>query len=247
MKIGIIGAGAIGAVLSKKLSANGHQVTVANSKGPETVPAEALAFGATAGTTKDAITDKDVLIISIPFIQIDNIAAIVKENIDKRTIIIDTGNYYPLRDSNIDEILEGKPESIWVSERLGRDVVKAWNSIGAPVLKNNGFPAGMQERLAVPFAAEDENSTAVAKQLIEETGFDPFFVGNLLESYRFQPGQRSYSTSLNLAEIKKAIEQAHSSSDAALRREEFIVTMMKLGWPDDAKTMVEISRFLNNK
>ncbi|MFB9080622.1 NADPH-dependent F420 reductase [Flavobacterium procerum] len=247
MKIGIIGAGAIGSVLSKKLSANGHQVTIANSKGPETVSGEALAFGATAGITKEAIIDKDVLIISIPFSQINNIAKTIKENIDERTIIIDTGNYYPVRDGSIDEILEGKPESIWVSEKLGLPVAKAWNSVGAAVLKNNGYPSGMQERLAVPFAAADENSSKVVKQLIEETGFDPYYVGNLQESYRFQPGQPSYSTSLNLAEIKKAIEQAHSSLNAALRREEFIVTMMKLGWPDDAKTMVEISRFLNNK
>lgn len=247
MKIGIIGVGAIGSVLSKKLSANGHQVTVANSKGPETISGEALAFGATAGTIKDAIIDKDVLIISIPFSQINNIADVIKENIDKKTIIIDTGNYYPVRDGNIDEILEGKPESIWVSEKFGLPIAKAWNSVGAPVLKNNGYPAGMQERLAVPFAAEDENSTNVVKQLIEETGFDPFYIGGLEESYRFQPGQPSYSTSLNLTELKEAIAKAHSASNAALRREEFIMTMMKLGWPDDAQTMVNISRFLNNK
>lgn len=247
MKIGIIGAGAIGSVLSKKLSANGHQVTIANSKEPETVSAEALAFGATAGITKEAIIDKDVLIISIPFSQINNIANVIKENIDERTIIIDTGNYYPVRDGSIDEILEGKPESVWVSQKLGLPVAKAWNSVGAPVLKNNGYPSGMQERLAVPFTAEDENSSKVVKQLIEETGFDAFYVGNLQVSYRFQPGQPSYSTSLNLSELKEAIKQSHTASNAALRREDFIITMMKLGWPDDSQTMVNISRFLNNK
>lgn len=247
MKIGIIGVGAIGSVLSKKLSANGHQVTVANSKGSETVPAEALAFGATAGTTKEAITDQDVLIISIPFTQINTIADTIKENIDARTIIIDTGNYYPVRDGNIQEIIDGQAESVWVSEKLGRPIAKAWNSVAATVLKNNGYPQGMNERLAVPFAAEDENSVTVAKQLIEETGFDPFYVGGLQESYQFQPGQPSYSTSLKLNELKEAIKNAHSASEAASRREEYMATMTKLGWPDDINAMVNISRFINNK
>lgn len=247
MKIGIIGAGAIGSTLSKKLSANGHEVTVANSKGPETIPGDVLVFGAKAGTAKDSIIDKDILILSIPFVQISNIAAIVKENIDERTIIIDSGNYYPVRDGNIDEILEGKPESIWVSEKLGRPIAKTWNSLAASVLKNNGYPAGIQERIAVPFTAEDEKTAAIIKQLIEETGFDPYYAGNLQESYRFQPGQPAYSTSLNLPEIKKAIEKAHSSLDAAQRREEFIITMMKLAWPSDDESIVKISRFLNNK
>ncbi|REG99494.1 NADPH-dependent F420 reductase [Flavobacterium aquicola] len=246
MKIGIIGAGAIGSTLSKKLSANGHEVTVANSKGPETIPGDVLVFGAKAGTAKDSIIDKDILILSIPFVQISNIAAILKENIDKRTIIIDTGNYYPVRDGNIEEILEGKPESIWVSEKLGRPIAKAWNSLAASVLKNNGYPAGMQERVSVPFTAEDEKTTVIIKQLIEETGFDPFYAGDLQESYRFQPGQPAYSTSLNLPEIKKAIEKAHNSFDAAQRREEFIITMMKLAWPSDDESIVKISRFLNN-
>jgi len=246
MKIGIIGVGAIGSVLSRKLSINGHEVVVANSKGPETISNEVLAFGAAAGTIQEAISDKDVLILSIPFLQINNIAEPIKANIDERTLIIDTGNYYPVRDGNIDEILNGKSESIWVSEKLGRPVAKAWNTIPAPVLRNNGYPEGMNGRVAVPFTAENEDQAKIVSQLINETGFDFLQAGDLSESYRIQPGQPSYSTKLSIQPLKEALENSHTSFSAAARRDQFMEVMTKMGWPEDVTAMIEISRHLNN-
>jgi 8-hydroxy-5-deazaflavin:NADPH oxidoreductase len=37
MKIGIIGAGNIGATLTRKLAGSGHEVKLANSKGPDSL------------------------------------------------------------------------------------------------------------------------------------------------------------------------------------------------------------------
>src|SRR3954462_3331906 len=42
MRIGIIGTGNIGKTLARKLSAGGHAVLVANSRGPETIEPETL-------------------------------------------------------------------------------------------------------------------------------------------------------------------------------------------------------------
>ncbi|RYF26778.1 MAG: prephenate dehydrogenase/arogenate dehydrogenase family protein [Flavobacteriales bacterium] len=245
MKIGIIGAGAIGSVLARKFSANGHKVVIANSKGPETISNDTLVFGAKAGVTKDAVSDTDVLIISIPFVQITAIAETVKNHLSTNTIIIDTGNYYPVRDGEIDEIIKGKPESTWVAEQLGKPVAKAWNIIPASMLKNNGYPSGMESRLAVPFFAESEHEEKIVLQLIEETGFDPLYAGNLSESYRIQPGQPSYSTALTLKELQIALENSHTSAIAAANRDQFMKVMTSLAWPEDVNSLVEISRFLN--
>ena len=48
MKIGILGVGAIGATLTQRLSAAGHEVQVANSRGPETIAAEVFSAGGRA-------------------------------------------------------------------------------------------------------------------------------------------------------------------------------------------------------
>ena len=46
MKIGIIGAGNIGGALTRRLCVLGHEVSVANSRGPETLRHLASATGA---------------------------------------------------------------------------------------------------------------------------------------------------------------------------------------------------------
>jgi len=46
MKIGIIGAGQIGGTLARRFTALGHQVFIANSRGPETLAALARETGA---------------------------------------------------------------------------------------------------------------------------------------------------------------------------------------------------------
>src|ERR1700730_13557630 len=55
MKIGIIGAGQIGGTLTRRLTALGHKVFVANSRGPETLSDLAAETGATAGSVPEAV------------------------------------------------------------------------------------------------------------------------------------------------------------------------------------------------
>ena len=66
MKIGIIGAGNIGGTLTRRLSALGHQVSVANSREPETLADLAAETGATATTPEDAANGAELVIVTIP-------------------------------------------------------------------------------------------------------------------------------------------------------------------------------------
>lgn len=54
MKIGIIGAGNIGGNLTRRLTALGHDVSVANSRGPQTLTALAEETGATPVPVEEA-------------------------------------------------------------------------------------------------------------------------------------------------------------------------------------------------
>src|SRR3954469_5607850 len=123
MKIGLLGTGHIGKTLALKLPAAGHDVKVANSRGPETVGAEVLASGARAVSAAEAVEDVDVVILSIPLNRIPSVPPLGAA-LPAETVVIDTSNYYPFRDSVIDAIEAGQVESVWVAERLGRSVVK---------------------------------------------------------------------------------------------------------------------------
>ena len=141
MKIGILGTGHIGKTLALKLPAAGHDVKVANSRGPETIGADVLASGARAVSAAEAVKDVDVVILSIPLNRIPSVAPLVAD-LPAETVVIDTSNYYPFRDGKIDAIEAGQVESLWVAEQLGRPVVKAWNSIGSDSFARKGTAAG---------------------------------------------------------------------------------------------------------
>ncbi|HEY2349689.1 MAG TPA: NAD(P)-binding domain-containing protein, partial [Puia sp.] len=102
MKIGIIGAGKIGGALIRQYSKAGHQVKMTNSSGPEKLKNLILETGASAVTLTGVITDVDVIVITIPMIEILKLPKQVFKNTPAKTTIVDTGNYYPLRDGKIE-------------------------------------------------------------------------------------------------------------------------------------------------
>ncbi|UDL93093.1 NAD(P)-binding domain-containing protein [Lichenihabitans sp. PAMC28606] len=129
MKIGIIGIGAIGGTLARKLCAAGHEVRVANSKGPEGVRAFAEEIHAIPADTQGAIDGADVVILSIPFPAVAKLPKGSFDSLPESVPVIDTGNYYPgMRDPHIPEIEAGKVESLWVAEQIGRPIIKDWNA-----------------------------------------------------------------------------------------------------------------------
>src|SRR3954470_4398003 len=210
MKIGILGTGHIGKTLALKLPAAGHDVKVANSRGPETIGSDVLASGARAVSAAEAVKDVDVVILSIPLNRIASVAPLVAD-LTAETVVIDTSNYYPARDSEIDPIEAGQVESVWVAEQLGRPVVKAWNSIGSDSFARKGTAPGSPGRIALSVAADREADRKVGMRLVEDTGFDAYDAGTLADSWRQQPGAPCYCTDLTLAELPAALARADAS------------------------------------
>ena len=208
MKIGIIGAGHIGGTLVRRLAAAGHDVTVANSRGPESLTTLASESGARAATVQDVVKGKDVVIVTIPLKASAELPKGLFQSADPRTVVVDTGNYYPQRDGHIDAIEKGTPSSRWVADQLGRPVVKAFNTIHAKHLAERGRPAGDRQRMAVSIAGDDDAAKAVVLQLIEELGFDGVDAGSLDESWRQEPGTPVYGAALGAEATRQAIAEA---------------------------------------
>jgi predicted dinucleotide-binding enzyme len=209
MKIGIIGAGDIGGTLTRRLTALGHNVYVANSRGPETLAdlaAETRAMPVTVGKAAQA---GDVVIVTIPEKNIQSLPAGLFAKTPKNVVVIDTGNYYPRqRDGRIDGIENGMTESRWVEQQLGRPVVKAFNNIYAEHLYKLGRSPGSPGRIALPVASDDATAKAVVLRLIDELGFDGVDAGGLDESWRQQPGTPVYATDLDTNGVRHALAKA---------------------------------------
>jgi predicted dinucleotide-binding enzyme len=224
MKIGILGTGNIGKTLVRELSAAGHNVKVANARGPETIGAELLSSGARAVTAPEAFEDVEVIILSIPLNRIPEIAPLVADLPDD-TVVIDTSNYYPFRDNRIEAIEGGQVESLWVAEQLGRPIAKAWNAIGSASLAKKGKPAGTPSRIAIPVAADRDRDREVAMALVGDTGLDAFDAGSLADSWRQQPGAPAYCTDLTREEMGAAL--AAAERDRLPKRRDLGVAVMQ--------------------
>ena len=209
LRIGIIGAGDIGGTLTRRFAALGHDVAVANSRGPETLAKLAAETGAKAVTVEEAAHGRDVVVVTIPQKNIPDLPAGLFDGAPDAIVVVDTGNYYPRqRDGRIAEIEEGMPESRWVEKHLGRPVAKAFNNIHAEHLMKYGKPAGDKQRIALPVAGDDPSAKAVVLRLVDELGFDGVDAGGLDESWRQQPDTPVYGTNYDAENVRLGLTQA---------------------------------------
>jgi predicted dinucleotide-binding enzyme len=209
MKIGIIGAGHIGATLTRRLRAVGNDVAVANSRGPESLKDLAQETGAAAVPLGDAVPGKDLVIIAIPERNIPDLPRDLFAKSPLGLVIVDTGNYYPRqRDGRIAAIEDGMPESQWVAQQLQRPVVKAFNTIYAQHIMDLGRPSGTAGRIALPVAGDSPIAKAKVMRLIDELGFDAVDAGKLEESWRQQPGTPVYGQDFDSSGTRRALSEA---------------------------------------
>jgi predicted dinucleotide-binding enzyme len=246
MKIGIIGIGAIGGTIAKKMAAAGHNVKVTNSGNADKLNALAKELGVVAAKIEDVVKDVDVIILSVPTIAIPTLPKDLFSNVPENVIVVDTSNFYPFRDADIEEIKNGKVESVWGSEQLGRPVIKAFNNLLAGTLANGGKEPGTQDRIAMAVAGDNMEAKKIITKLINDAGFDAVDSGNLSESWRHQPGTPAYCTELTAEELKQALSDA-IKEDAPSLRDKAIADLSSLPSYPSHSDIVEYNRGLFQK
>lgn len=206
--IGLIGAGHIGSQLARLAVANGYNVVVSNSRGPETLSALVAELGpkARAATPAEAAAAGDIVVVTIPLKNYRDVPVAPLAG----KIVIDTNNYYPQRDGHIPEL---DNESTTTAELLQAHlpkskVVKAFNHLYAASLTTDGQPSGTKNRRALAIAGNDAAAKATVAQLIDQFGFDVVDMGPLTESWRIQRDTPGYGPRRTAPELRKDLEAA---------------------------------------
>lgn len=205
MRIGIIGAGRIGSTLARHFAGIGHDVALANSRGPETL-AELVAGidgRVRAVGADEAARFGQVVVVSIPYGRVGELPT--TELRDK--VLVDTCNYYPERDGHEADLDDDSTTS---SEKVraltDSNLVKAFNAIRSDVLRDRGRPKGDPARLAIPVSGDDEEAVAVVAGLIRDIGFDPVNAGHLGGGGRkHQPGTDVYAVELTAKDLDERL------------------------------------------
>ena len=208
MKIGIIGAGHIGGNLAQLLVRHGHQVVIANSRGPQTLAEVAQRTGATPVEVADAPRGAEVVVIALPLKAIPTLPAGLLDTTAAGAAVIDTMNYYPQRDGQIRPIDDGQVSAGWVREQLGRPVVKVFNNIYASDLLSRPQAQGTDNRRALPVTGDDQASKRTVLALIDEIGFDTVDLGDLSESWRYEPGTPASGPDVDAAKLVELLNEA---------------------------------------
>ncbi len=207
MRIGVIGSGRVGSAAAKRFVAAGHEVAIANSRGPETLGDLVTELGpsAHAATVEDAAAFGDVVLVAIPLRRIDELPPAPFAG----KVVIDANNYYSARDGEIAELESDETTS---SELLARRlpdavVVKAFNTMTAGTVSSAARPdAPVGERLVLLVAGDDAEAKRRVSDLIEEIGFAPVDTGLLAEGgRRQQPGAPLYGAEVIPAEAREQL------------------------------------------
>jgi predicted dinucleotide-binding enzyme len=204
MKIGIIGAGHIGATAARLFVGAGHEVAISNSRGPETLRNLVAGLGprAIAVQVKDAAEFGDVVLISIPFGKYKQLPG----DSFRGKIVIDSNNYYPERDGYFTRLDENQTTSSELLAEHLRDarIVKAFNTIWFEHLKSQGdTKLPLANRRAIFVAGDDPKAKETVSNLIREIGFAPIDTGTLSQGGRKQqPGTAIYNKNITAKEAE---------------------------------------------
>ena len=204
MKIGIIGAGNIGANAAKLFIKAGHEIAIANSRGAETLADLVAELGenARAVSIEESAKFGEIVFVSIPFGKYKTLPA----NLFRDKIVIDSNNYYPDRDGNYAELDENKTTSSeMLAEHLrGARIVKGFNTIWFEHLKTQGDTnTPIEERRAIFIAGDDAEAKKTVARLIEEIGFAAVDTGDLRDGGATQqPDTAIYNRNLTASEAQ---------------------------------------------
>ncbi|ELZ84770.1 coenzyme F420-dependent NADP oxidoreductase [Haloferax elongans ATCC BAA-1513] len=206
MKIGILGAGKVGATAAQLFVEVGHEVAIANRSGPDSLadlaenlpritpvePARAVEFG-------------ELVLLAIPFRERETLPD--AELFDNR-IVVDAMNPYT-EDYHVMDLGDATSSELIAKQLPGARVVKAFNTMYWETLRDKGHPEiSESERFAIFLAGDDPEAKAVVADLVRDIGFGPVDTGSLEDGGALQePGSVFYHREISTAEAREKVRQ----------------------------------------
>ena len=190
--IGFIGSGMIGGTVARLSVAAGYNVVMSNSRGPEALRELVAGLGplAAAATSVQAAEAGDLVVVAIPVKAIADVPATALTG----KPVMDTGNYYPQRDGQIEVLDNGVLTSSSLLQRHlpGAHVVKVFNNIYYRHLASLTRPSGDAGRSALPISGDDAAAKTAVTEYLDAIGYDAVDDGSLPDSWRQEPGTPVY-------------------------------------------------------
>lgn len=176
MNYAIIGAGNVGSALARQFARRGIAVSIANTRGPDSLAPLAADLGdQVRPVTLAEAVQAELLILAIPFRAHAELGRLLPDWRGK--IVIDAMNTYGVAP----EELHGLPSTALVAQAFpGAKLVKTLNQLPARLLAAD--PAEQGGHRVMFLAGDDDTATAAAARLVGELGFAPLVLGTIAEA-----------------------------------------------------------------
>jgi predicted dinucleotide-binding enzyme len=188
-KIAFIGAGRMGSAIGTLLVMAGHDVMFSTRHPEELKPlVDRLGPHAHAGTVAEAVKFGEVVVLTIPYNGIPDLAKDFGAELQAKPLVIDVGNPVPNRDGEAGTLGRDKGAGVYLKELMPNlKVVRAFNAINWAKVPEYAARQG-DAKVAAPIAGDDAKAIALAESLIRQCGFEPVLIGGLAMSKYTMPG-----------------------------------------------------------
>lgn len=203
LRIGMIGAGRMGAPIGIGLAGAGHEVMFSSRNPAELIGlVEQGAPRVSVAYSDAAAYAADVIILAVPPVAIPELGEDIGD-LMRGKIVIDISNPRVDRDGEItNEWLAMGTGEAMAQYLPGTRFVKAFNTVGP---RDFADPMRTGTRIGVPIASDDEEAAAVAAQLVRDLGLEPVYVGPLARAKEFDRGSPIWETGASAEEIREAL------------------------------------------
>ncbi len=186
MKNGLIGTGRVGGALATVWAKAGHELMLSSRNlDDDKALAAKLGPNVRAGTTRDAASFGDVVLIAVPYGALPEVGKTVSEQL-KGKIVIDTCNPFVNRDGEIATWAREKGAGLASAELIpGARIVRAFNAIGFARMTVAHEQPG---KIGMPIAGDDPQAIETASRLVRDIGYEPVLVGGLAMGRYLMPG-----------------------------------------------------------
>jgi predicted dinucleotide-binding enzyme len=212
MRIGIIGAGKIGATVGRLWAKAGHEVRFA-TRHPDKLKdlIKDIGENASIGTSKEAARFGDVVFVAVPFGAWPALADEIGAEIEGK-VVADAGNLYAERDGKMaEDAIKGGGSGVYLAALLQKArVVRAFNSVNFRILASEAHRAG--ERLGMMIAGDDKRAVDIVSGLVHDAGFEPVMVGPLRDANRFDAGTPVFNKAMTAGELRTALGLADAAA-----------------------------------
>jgi 8-hydroxy-5-deazaflavin:NADPH oxidoreductase len=179
MRIGILGAGLMGAKLGTIFARAGHQVVFSYARSEEKLKRLAHEAGknARAGTPREAADDADVLLLAVHWSRVDDV---LKQAGDLSGKVILTCSLPMSKDYSKLVVAHTSSGAEDLAKKVPKArVVQAFNTVPSEVLFGVFAARKRVKRPSLIYCGDDAKAKKVAAELIRDVGFEPVDVGPL--------------------------------------------------------------------